>query len=251
MIRTGLVSITFRKLTPREIVDLVRECGLEGIEWGGDVHAPHGDVAAAKAVAALTADAGLRVASYGSYYRVGVGEPCPFDDVVRSAVALGAPVIRVWAGKLGSAVADEAYREMVVRDAQRIAALAAAEGLTVAFEYHGNTLTDQPESARGLLEQVDRPNCKTYWQPLVGTTPEQNIDSIGRVADWLTHLHVFTWHDHDRRDLAEGEAAWRGYLERVNALGGERFAMLEFVRNDDPDQFRKDAATLKQWVGQL
>jgi len=33
MIYGGLVSITFRKLSPREIVDLVVASGLEGIEW--------------------------------------------------------------------------------------------------------------------------------------------------------------------------------------------------------------------------
>jgi hypothetical protein len=44
MIQTGLVSITFRQLSPPAIIDLVRQAGLEGIEWGGDVHVPHGDL---------------------------------------------------------------------------------------------------------------------------------------------------------------------------------------------------------------
>ena len=40
MIRGGLVSITFRKLSPRAIIDLVTRANLIGIEWGGDVHVP-------------------------------------------------------------------------------------------------------------------------------------------------------------------------------------------------------------------
>ncbi len=32
MIRPGLVSITFRKLSPRQIVDLVTQAGLDAIE---------------------------------------------------------------------------------------------------------------------------------------------------------------------------------------------------------------------------
>ena len=65
MIRPGLVSITFRKLSPRQIVDLVVQAGLDAIEWSGDVHAPHGDVAKAREIAQMTADAGLSMPTYG------------------------------------------------------------------------------------------------------------------------------------------------------------------------------------------
>ncbi|MCU0793379.1 MAG: sugar phosphate isomerase/epimerase [Opitutaceae bacterium] len=105
MIHPGLVSITFRKLSPVEIVGLVRKAGLRGIEWGGDVHAPHGDIGRAREVRALTEDAGLKVAAYGSYYRAGWSEAngLSFKHVLDSAVELGAPTIRVWPGNKGSA----------------------------------------------------------------------------------------------------------------------------------------------------
>ena len=111
MISSGLVSITFRKLSPREIVDLVAKAQLDAIEWGGDVHVPHGDLSAAKDVHKMTNDAGLSLSSYGSYYRVGHDEPVPFGEVLETAVELKAPTIRVWAGKKGSNDADEAYRQ--------------------------------------------------------------------------------------------------------------------------------------------
>ncbi len=41
--RAGLVSVTFRQLSPEEIVRVAREAGLTVIEWGGDVHVPPGD----------------------------------------------------------------------------------------------------------------------------------------------------------------------------------------------------------------
>jgi hypothetical protein len=43
----GLVSVTFRKLAPAAIVELAVKAQLRSIEWGGDVHVPHGDVRAA------------------------------------------------------------------------------------------------------------------------------------------------------------------------------------------------------------
>ena len=36
----GLVSVTFRDKTPREILVAMKEAGLKVIEWGSDVHAP-------------------------------------------------------------------------------------------------------------------------------------------------------------------------------------------------------------------
>lgn len=49
--------------------------------------------------------AGLRVVAYGSYYHVGCQgqEGIPnFEDVLETALELGAPLIRVWAGNTGS-----------------------------------------------------------------------------------------------------------------------------------------------------
>ena len=61
--KPGLVSVTFRKLLPHEIIDLVVKSGLSGIEWGGDVHVPHGEADTARMVKRMTLDAGLNVSS--------------------------------------------------------------------------------------------------------------------------------------------------------------------------------------------
>ena len=104
-IKKGLLTVSFRQLAPQAIVDLVKEAQLACIEWGGDVHVPHGDIAAAEATAAMTVEAGLEVAAYGSYYRTGVSEDdgLAFQSVLNSAIALGAPSIRVWAGNTARA----------------------------------------------------------------------------------------------------------------------------------------------------
>lgn len=253
MIRSGLVSITFRALTPEAIVELVARAGLDAIEWGGDVHVPHGDVARARAVRRMTEDAGIAVASYGSYYRVGHGEPVPFAEVVATATALGAPLIRGWAGKRGTAEADAAYWERVIADARHIADLAAAADLVVAFEFHGNTLTDTPAGARRLLAAVDRPNVATYWQPPLGADVAANLASLDAVLPWLTNLHVFSWRvvegqQRQRLPLAAKADAWRRYLDRAATTGRDHVAMLEFVRDDDPAQFLEDAQTLRSWL---
>ena len=97
---TGLTSITFRQLTVEQIVELVQQSGLDGIEWGGDVHVKPGEEALAREVGDRTRQAGLQVLSYGSYLHVDGPEHIAedFKPVLQSALALSAPVIRVWPG---------------------------------------------------------------------------------------------------------------------------------------------------------
>jgi len=249
MIRTGLVSITFRQLAPREIVDLVARAGLEGIEWGGDVHVPHGEVGLAETVGRMTREAGLAVAAYGSYYRVGEGMEA-FEPVLKTAISLGAPLIRVWAGHRGSADADDAFRAAVVDDSRRIADLAGAVGVRIAYEYHGHSLTDTEGSTVALLRAVDHENVGCYWQPPRGLTTAECLDGLDAIAPWLSNVHVFTWHPEtsERLPLAEGEASWAQYLQHIAAVDGERYALLEFVRDNDPENLPADAETLVEWL---
>lgn len=247
----GLCSITFRQLAAEEIVKLVKEAKLETIEWGGDVHVPHGNVAKAREVRALTERAGLLVAAYGSYYRVGESEKAglKFADVLSSAKALGAPTLRVWAGAQGSAVASSDYVEEVVQDAKRIASLAEQEGVSVSFEYHGNTLTDSNEATQALLAACNHDNLYTFWQPPHHTSNDYRADGLEAILPKLSSLHTFCWPEPGiRRPLAEGEAEWLRYFDIAKSSGRDHPVMLEFVQDDSPEQFLRDAKTLLGWL---
>jgi 3-dehydroshikimate dehydratase len=250
MLSTGLVSITFRKLKTNEIIELVKKAGLQGIEWGGDIHVPHGDLKIAQEVGNATRKAGLQVASYGSYYRVGTNENVDeaFKDVLLSASALEAPTIRVWAGNVGSASADEEIWTKIVEESRFIADMAQEQGISVSYEYHGNTLTDTTDSALRLLEEVSHPNIYTYWQPPIDLDFDGRISGLRAVKPWLSHIHAFHWVNREKLELAKGENEWRRYLEEISKVPGDRYVMLEFVRNDSPEQFIEDAQTLKRLV---
>lgn len=248
MLKLGLVSIAFRALSPGDVVNLVRSAGLDGIEWGGDVHAPHGDVERAAKVKDLTLSAGLSVAAYGSYYRAGEKDAVPFADVLASAAAMAAPVIRIWAGKKGSADACPEYRRQVVEACRSATSTAADMNIAVACEFHGNTLTDTPQSTLHLLEEVDHPNFLTYWQPAVGADVSRRFEALKLVSPRLSNVHVFQWHGVQRLPLSAGESEWRQYLQHIRSLDGDRYAMIEFVADDRPENFMSDAAILKSWL---
>jgi len=251
MFKPGLISITFRPLSPEQIIELSVRAGLQAIEWGGDIHVPHGDVKRAEEVGAWTRASGLEAASYGSYYRVGnrqvgQGEPMAFERVLETAEALGAPAIRVWAGNRGSASADADWRAAVAEDARRIAGLAEARGISIDFEYHNNTLTDTAESAIRLFRAIDHPNVRSHWQPQTHLTPEQNGQALRQVLPWLANLHVFQWLPDLRCPLADGQEEWQRYVAAASESepGVARYALLEFVKDDAPDQLLQDAAVL-------
>lgn len=247
----GLVSITFRQLPPDEIISLVRQAGMRAIEWGGDVHCPHGDESRAAEVGHATRAAGLTVAAYGSYYRLGHSESngLPFESVLNTALALQAPVIRVWVGTLSSRQADPSYRDFIAREARRIADLAAPSGLRIALEFHANTLTDTTASTLALLDAIAHPAVFSLWQPGNAWKPADRLSSLHALGSRLEHLHVFHWDDENKRlPLAQGATHWPGYLKTAAALKPGACALLEFVAADSPEQFLQDASTLTSWL---
>ncbi|TVQ25137.1 MAG: sugar phosphate isomerase/epimerase [Spirochaetaceae bacterium] len=251
MIRGGVVSVTFRHLPTTRIIELAVDAGLAAIEWGGDVHVPHGDVAVAQAVGRRCEDNGVATPSYGSYYRLGTSakEGLSFDAVLDTAEALGAGTVRIWAGNRASADVGNPDRLAMVEEARRIADDAERRDMIVAFEYHANTLTDTNDSAVALMEEIDHPAVRCYWQPRNGQPADYSVAGLESIAPWLGHLHVFHWIDSSQRyRLSEGHDAWTRYLAFAAGIPGDRYAFLEFVLNDSPDQFLEDAGTLSRWL---
>ena len=245
----GLVTVTFRQLSPRRIVDLAQEAGLAALEWGGDIHVPVRDLDRAAEVGRMTLDAGLGVACYGSYVRLGEDDPATFPRVILTATALGAPCVRVWAGRRASADADDGYRRRVADAALQLAELAEGAGLTIAYEYHQNTLTDTDASAAALLAATDHPAVRTLWQPRIDDPVDRACESLRAVLPRLAHVHAYHWPRRgERAPLAQGADRWRAYLDVLRENGKECPVLLEFVANDDPDQLRADAATLHEWL---
>ncbi|PWH06277.1 sugar phosphate isomerase [Brachybacterium endophyticum] len=256
MIRPGLCSVTFRDLSPQQVVDHAARAGLVGIEWGGDVHVPPGDTKTAEQVRDLTEQAGLAVASYGSYLRFD-GEDrahqVEADSVLAVARALQAPRVRVWAGSAGSRETPAEERERITERIRAFAAQAGRSGIEVGLEFHGNTLTDEVGSTLRLLEETDRDGAepeegrvRTYWQPPQDMPDESALETLRAVLPRTSSIHVFSWWPGSTRlPLAERSELWRRAFDILRAEGSPRDALLEFVPGDDPALLAREAATLR------
>ncbi len=250
MITSGLVSITFRNKTAAEICELCVRAGLRAIEWGGDVHVPAGDTETAASVRMMCAERNIEICAYGSYFRVG-DDISEFRKCLDSAEALGAPLIRVWCGRKGSADADTEYRAFIIDQLRAICAEADKRGIAVAPEFHGGTLTDDPESVYDLIKQTaDISNLRFYWQPRWDWPEDMRLDTLKAVLHRLAYIHTFTWkHTPDivRLELTEGVEMWKKAL----AIAPESYALIEFVNNDSDESLLRDAACLNEWIMQL
>ena len=247
MYQTGLVSISFRKHSVEEIIQEVRRCGLTQIEWGTDVHVPAGDLARARYVRELMDKNGLTTSSYGSYYRLGTGDD--FVPYIKSALALGAPIIRIWGGTRGSNQLSIQDLKNLAMEGRTLAEMAAEHGLTVALECHANTLTDHFQVALDFLQMVDHPAMKMYWQPNQYRSYEYNLTAAQELSPYVTHIHVFSWEVHDgqviRYPLVHHKDRWKQYL---SLLPGDHALLLEFMHDDRIESLEETAKMLNDWI---
>lgn len=244
--KSGLVSISFRKHTAKEILLAASEAKLSLIEWGGDVHSPHGDKEAAERIAKLSAEYGIGIAEYGSYYIIGQSEPELFDKVLLSARTLGTKTIRVWPGSgVASDTISTADYENYVADARRICL--AAPDMTLALECHPKSLTDEYHTALQFLRDVGCENLRMFWQPNQHRPLDYNLDSIKALLPYIVSVHVFSWVRKSKLPLAAGEENWKKYIELLSVK--DINYMLEFMHDDNIETLKESAKTLNEWLG--
>lgn len=234
---TGLTTVTFRSKSIDEIIEIAVRAKLDGIEVGGDVHLPQGNIELAKSIRSKIIDAGLKIFSYGSYFKAGESEISEFDGVLNSAVALGAPVIRVWTTSDG---------EKTIKALREVCAKAKRAGVEIGLEFHNGTYNDSGVRSLEIIERVGADNLFTYWQPLYEKA--QNLGDIEKVRHICKHVHVYNWiygeKETVRLKLNDPPDYWQSYVKAL----GDKIYIMEFVRNDDEQEFYSDAEFLRSTV---
>ncbi|WP_300009259.1 TIM barrel protein [Pseudonocardia sp.] len=252
-VRPGFCSIAVRQLSTDEVLRLAENSGAAGIEWGADVHVPPGDAAGARRLAERCRDAGIECVSYGTYLQAGTADVVHrLDPVLDVAEALGVGNIRIW-GELGitpDAASDE--RRRVVDGVRAIVPLITGRGFTASLEYHRRTITATAESAVALSRQIDDPHFFLYWQPDGPGSVADLVAEFRSVAARVSHVHLFAWRSYeDRYPLVAWQDLWREILRHCRepgSWGRDRFALIEHVADDRPDQLAADLAALRSWI---
>lgn len=248
MIVPGLVSATFKDKSIDDVLSIMGRAGLSVIEWSENHHIEAGNIAMARETAAKTADKGIDIAGYGSYYRL--GKDMDIRVSLDTASAMGCSQMRIWAGSKASADVALAEREALVDELCQAAEIAASYRVILNLEWHKETLTDTNESGLDLLCSVDDPWVRTLWQPTQALSFDERTRGLKMVAPYLSYLHVYYWDETGRRPFSEGLSHWRKYfsvLDPVNVYP----ALLEFVKGNTEEQFLMDAKALKELIEEI
>ena len=244
--RLGLVSVSFRKHTPQEILQAVREAGLTCIEWGSDVHAPCRDIARLGEIAGLQKEYGIACSSYGTYFRLGHTPLAELTDYIRAARILGTRILRLWCGDRSGADMTEEEREALFDQGRQAAAIARDNGVTLCMECHMRSFTERPEDTVTLMEAVDSPHFRMYWQPFQWLDAAGSLAVARTVAPYAEHIHVFNWQGSRKLPLEEAAEVWRDYL---SVFPSPRTLLLEFMPDDRLETLTAEAQALRNIVG--
>lgn len=241
MLKSGVVSVSFRGLSAEEVIKITKEAGLSAIEWGSDVHAPADDVGNLRNIAKMQEEAGIVCSSYGTYFRFGVDSVDELPKYIEAAKILGTNVLRLWCGKKNYEDMSEDERLVIINDAKRAAQIAEREGAVLCMECHKNTFTNSIEGAMRLMESVNSPAFRMYWQPSTSAEHAKNIEYATAISKHTVNLHVFYYKDGVATPLEEGLELWRDYL---GCFEGERYLLLEFMPDKKPESLGREAASL-------
>ena len=215
----GLVSVSFRKHSPKEILDAMKEVNLSFIEWGSDIHAPFDDTEKLCEIAEMQKEYSVKCSSYGTYFRLG---ETPIEDLKRyinAAKILGTDILRLWcASKSGSNMTSE-ERETLLNLCRKAAVIAERDNVKLFMECHKNTFTENPDDSIWLMKSVNSPSFRMYWQPFQWQSTDENIANAKKIAPFAEHIHVFNWIEDKKLPLSEGIEKWQEYLKDIYSHG--------------------------------
>ncbi len=237
----GLVSISFRQHSPREILEAMKETKLSCIEWGSDVHAPFKDVKRLKALVKLQEEYGVSCCSYGTYFRLGKDDLCELEYYANAAKILGTSTLRIWCGDRRKQLYSDRERTEFLITSEKAAQLAEKHGITLCMECHNNSYTETLDGALELMRVTSSPNFVMYWQPNQFESFETNIEYAKKISQHVKNIHVFNWQGTDKYPLCAGEEVWIKYL---SCFDERKTLLLEFMPDDRIETLKAEAQSL-------
>lgn len=243
--KPGLCSVSFRANTPAEIIKAVSEAGLLCIEWGSDVHVKCNDESAAAEIMALQAEYGISTASYGTYFYLGRDSLDELKDYIKTAKLIGADTLRLWCGEKSSSDFAPNEKTEFFEECKRAAAIAQKENVILGMECHGGTYCDIPESCIELMEAVNSPHFRMYWQPDIIGDEAPNVESARLLSEYTVNIHVHYWVDKKHYPLSEGIDKWKNYVSQHTP---GKSVLLEFMPDGKIESLPLQAEALKKII---
>jgi inosose dehydratase len=180
------------QLTPERVLGEMRDLGLAATEFGPDGFLPADATARASVLAAY----GLR--PVGGFVPVVLHDPARdplpgLDKVLAGFVASGAEVLVLAAdtgrhGYDGRAEPDAAGWRTLLANLDRIAAIAAGQGITATLHPHVGTVVEGPDEVQRVLDSSAIPLCLDTGHLLIGGADPAAL--ARQAPDRVAHVHA-------------------------------------------------------------
>lgn len=246
-LKIGVASVTFRNKTVSEVVEIAKNAGVSYIEWGADVHVKTADDA--KKARELCDANGIKISSYGSYYRVGSHEKENWEQICKNAEIMGASSVRVWLGSKDSEKVSEDEYRILLEDLTNICEVAEKYNLLVCPECHDNTFNNNTSAIIRLKKDLNKENFRTYFQSRYFRF-DYDMDRIERTFGFIENVHV-SYRDLKREQRFRKKD--KNYLDKLlkkfmsMEFGG--IVIVEFTKGSKEKNFIRDVNKLRKIEG--
>lgn len=241
--KLGVASVTFRDKSISETVEIAKNAGVDYIEWGGDVHVKTLDDA--KNAKKLCDESGIKICSYGSYYRVGCGDKSKWEEICLIADAMDASSVRVWLGEKDSQETTQTEYNRLFEDLKSICSVAQKYNLTVCPECHDNTYNNDTDAFLKIRKELKAENFKTYFQSRYFRF-DYDIDRIERTFEFIENVHV-SYRDlvKEQRFRKKDKLYLDRLLEKLLEMNFDGVILVEFTKDSKEKHFLNDIKKLK------
>ena len=131
--------------------------------------------------------------------------------------------------------------KQIYEDCKAAAKLAEDAGVVLGLECHNWTLTDTKESALALMNEVNSPAFKMFWQPNQFKSIEENVEYAKLLAPYVICVHAFNWEQDKKYPLALAMETWKTYLTQFNR---SLPVLLEFMPDDKIETLSEESNSL-------
>ena len=245
--KLGLVSVSFRQHSAKEILEATKNAGLSCIEWGSDVHAPCHDTDCLYKIAAFQKEYGIVCSSYGTYFRLGETPIDELESYITAAKILGTDILRLWCGTKSGDEYSDSEKQNLIDQCKKAAQIAEKANVTLCLECHRKTYTQRLDDALLLMREINSSHFRMYWQPFQWQNIKDNLVYAEAIAPFTHHIHVFQWKDNERFSLNDGVKEWQKYLHQFSA---PRTLLLEFMPNGTIEELAGEANALRSIIGE-
>lgn len=243
----GLVSVSFRNYTPRDILQVMKETKLSCIEWGSDIHAPCNETEKLMEISTLQKEYGIKCCSYGTYFRLGQTPVEELNNYISAAKILGTNVLRLWCGTKSGKYYTTTERRNLINECRTASEIAERQNVILCMECHMDTYTENLSDAISLMKEINSENFRMYWQPFQSKSQDENLAYAEAIAQYTVNIHVFQWKNEKRFSLNEGIKEWQSYLSKFSV---PRTLLLEFMPDDRIDSLEAEVKALKTIIGE-